>query len=115
MARKLKFIEDGQGTRGADIFILREGDGDLTVEGFQPGTDRVMTDFNSYSDILGPLGFHYDGQQFYDFTGLTHYSFSIVDANADGIADTRIDVNDDSITLLGISPNQLTSASLFGG
>jgi hypothetical protein len=96
-----------------DVHILREGDGDLVVE-FTAG-DRVMTDFNSFSNVLGPLGYHYDGQQFTDFTGLTQYSFTAGDFNGDGRIDTRIDVNDDSITLLGVAPDQLTSATIFGG
>lgn len=123
MARKIKaaalnVVEGGDmlsGTSGADVFILREGQGDLSVEGFQPGVDRVMTDFNSYSDITGPLGRWHDGQTFDDFTGMTHYAISAVDANGDGITDTRIDVNADSITLLGVAPDMLGSASLMGG
>lgn len=111
-------IEGGDalvGTAGADKFILREGDGNVTIEGFQAGVDRVMTDFNSYSDIVGPLGRWHDGQTFDDFTGLTHYTISAVDVNGDGVTDTLISVNDDSIALLGVSIDSLGSASLMGG
>lgn len=103
------------GTAEADQFVLREGQGDIVVEGFQPGIDKVLFDFSSYSDILGPLGYLHDGQEFYDFTGGTHFVVSAVDLNGDGITDTRIDANDDSIILLGVSPDSLTSASLMGG
>jgi hypothetical protein len=117
-AAELNPIEGGDvliGTSGADIFILREGQGDLTVEGFQPGIDRVMFDFSSYSDVLGPLGRLYDGLTFDDFTGGTHFVVSAVDANGDGITDTRFDANEDSITLLGVGPDLLFSGSLMGG
>lgn len=117
-ATSFNMIEGGDvlvGTAGADKFVLREGQGDLTVEGFQPGIDRVLTDFNSYSDIVKFTGRMYDGLTFTDFTGLTHYTVSAVDANADGIIDTRFDVNEDSITLLGVSPDQLFSGALMGG
>ena len=116
--RKAKLIEGGDiltGTHNADIFVLREGQGDITVEGFQPGTDRILFDFSSYSDILGPLGYHHDGDRFTDFTGGTLFAISALDANGDGITDTRITANNDSIILLGVSPDSLTSASLFGG
>lgn len=115
---ELNLVEGGTtliGTAEADKFVLREGYGDITVEGFQPGTDRVMTDFNSYSDIVKLTGQWFDGLEFTDFTGLTHYSISSVDANLDGITDTRIDVNNDSITLLGVAPSDLFSPSLMGG
>lgn len=95
----------------ADVYRLTEGDGDVIVSGFD-SNDRVLTDFNSYSDVVR-LGRISDGQTFDDFTGLTHYSVSAVDANADGVMDLRIDVNEDSITLLGVS--YLDSWQLMGG
>lgn len=124
MARKVKAVKlnaiEGSGTlvgtEGADQFILREGQGNLVVEGFQVGIDRILFDFNSYSDAFGPLGRLSDGLQFSDFTGLTHVSVSASDVNGDGITDTTFLVNDsDSITLLGVAPDSLFSGSLMGG
>jgi hypothetical protein len=117
-AKKLNLIEGGDtliGTPTADQFALREGDGDITVEGFQAGIDRILTDYNSYSDVVKMTGQWYDGLTFTDFTGLTHYTITAVDANGDGITDTRIQVNNDSITLLGVGPDSLYSGSLMGG
>lgn len=116
--KKANLVEGGDtliGTAAADVFVIREGDGDKIIEGFEAGKDRILFDFNSYSDIVGPLGYRYDGQEFSDFTGQTHFSIHAVDLNSDGLTDTRIDVNDDSITLLGIAPNDITSAAFMGG
>ena len=123
MARKAKIvklnaIEGGEsliGTEGADQFILREGDGHITVDGFNRlQGDRVLFDFGGYSDVLF-LGSLSDGLEFTSFAG-TQFSFHSVDANGDGIMDTRIDVNGtDSITLLGVGVDSLTGAALMGG
>jgi hypothetical protein len=102
-------------TDDSDVFILRDGDGHLTVAGFEPGSDRIMFDFNSYSDVLGPLGRLSDGLTFTDFTGLTTIQVNATDTNNDGITDTTFTVGDDSITLLGIAPSDLYSGSLMGG
>ena len=114
----LNVVEGGDtltGTQGADIFVIREGYGDIVVEGFQPGIDRVMTDYNSYSDIVKLTGRWYDGLTFDDFTGQTHYTINAVDANSDGATDTLISINEDTIVLLGVAPDQLFSAALMGG
>lgn len=116
--KAFNLVEGGDlliGTRGVDRFVLREGQGDIMVEGFQPGTDKVLTDFNSYSDVVKLTGQWFDGLEFTDFTGQTHYTIFAVDANNDGITDTRIQVNEDSITLLGVAPTDLYSGSLMGG
>lgn len=115
MPRKNKLIIDDAfiGTRGADTFTLHEGDGNLVVEGFQVGVDNLMLVFHSYSDVLGPLGYFRDGQQFDDFTGQTHIAVTIADLNDDGRLDTRFTVGGDSITLLGVSG--MTTGDLMGG
>jgi hypothetical protein len=117
-AVKLNAIEGGDiliGTDSADQFILREGQGDIVVEGFDRSDgDRALFDFGGYSDVLF-LGGLSDGLEFTSFAG-THFSFHSVDANGDGIMDTRIDVNGtDSITLLGVGVDSLTGAALMGG
>lgn len=115
------FIEGGAGddlligTAEADRFMLREGGGHDTVEGFQPGIDRLGFDFSSYSDVLG-FGPLHDGQVITDFTGGTSILVEAIDANGDGITDTLFTVNgSDSVTLLGVAPGDLSSGSLFGG
>jgi hypothetical protein len=115
-AAKLNVVDnDGAliGTAASDQFVLREGDGIRTVEGFEAGKDKILFDFSSYSDVLGPLGFLHDGQRFTDFTGQTHFSVSALDANGDGLTDTRIDANNDSIIILGVAPGELSSGSLM--
>ena len=115
--KKFNVIEGGDtmiGTAAADIFVLREGHGDIVVEGFEVGKDKVLADFNSYSDVFGPLGFFSDGQTFTDFTGQTNVLVDYADFNSDGLTDTRLTFNDeDSITLLGVG--LIGSGSLMGG
>lgn len=100
-------------TREADTFILHAGDGDIVASGFDVGTDNLMLVFHSYSDVLGPLGYFHDGQQFDDFTGQTHIDVTIADLNGDGVLDTRFTVGEDSITLL--SASGMTTGDLMGG
>lgn len=102
-------------TDDRDVFILRDGQGDKTVSGFDPSEDKVMFDFNSYSDVLGPFGFLSDGQVITDFTGLTSIHVSASDVNGDGVTDTSFLVGDDSIVLLGVAPSALSSGNLMGG
>lgn len=115
------FLDGGAGNdmltggAGRDMFVLRSGGGHDVVTDFDPAAgDRVMLDFGSYSDILyfGRLS---DGLQFDNFTGTAHFTVSAVDQNGDGIIDTMITANDDSIVLLGWAPDQLMGWSLMGG
>jgi Ca2+-binding RTX toxin-like protein len=103
------------GGAGADKFVLRAGGDHDVVTDFNPADgDRVMFDYGSYSDILY-LGQLHDGQTFQNFTGAATFTVSAVDVNHDGITDTLISVNGDSIALLGWSPDQLWGWSLMGG
>lgn len=103
----------GDHDHASDTFVLREGGGHDVVTDFEVGSDNVLLDFNSYSDVLG-FGIFEDGQEFDDFTGQTHVLVSIADFNGDGLLDTRFTVNgDDSITLLGVTG--LPSGDLMGG
>jgi hypothetical protein len=115
-AKKLNLIEgEGTlvGTASADQFVIREGQS-VTVEGFEVGKDKILADFNSYSDVFGPLGYFTDGQQFTDFTGQTTVLVDYDDFNGDGLTDTRLTFNgEDIITLLGVG--LLGSGSLMGG
>lgn len=119
-AKKINMVESlaGEplvGTDGRDVFILREGGGQLQVEGFNPANDKIMFDISSYSDVLGPLGHLHDGQTFDDFTGGTHFTVSALDYNLDGLMDTQIQANEDSIIILGVAPDSLSSGNLMGG
>jgi Ca2+-binding RTX toxin-like protein len=103
------------GGDGADTFILRSGGGDDVVTDFNAAAgDRVMFDFGTYSDfmVFGRLS---DGQSWTNFNGSATFTVAAADANGDGLTDTVISVNDDSITLLGVAPDHLWGNSLFGG
>jgi Ca2+-binding RTX toxin-like protein len=115
------FLDGGAGNdvltggAGADKFALRAGGGHDIVTDFDPaGGDRVLFDYGSYSDILY-LGQLHDGLAFDNFIGTAHFTISATDVDGDGITDTLISVNDDSIALLGWSPDQLMGWALMGG
>ena len=103
------------GGDGADTFILRSGGGDDVVTDFNAAAgDRVMFDYGTYSDfmVFGKLS---DGQSWTNFDGSATFTVHAMDANGDGVTDTVISANDDSITLLGVAPDQLWGNCLFGG
>lgn len=103
------------GTDGVDAFVLRAGDGDVVVSGFVGSAgDYIMFDFGTYSDymIFGRL---WDGRTWENFLGTAVFSVSASDVDGDGLTDTTISVNGDSITLLGLSPEQVSGWSLHGG
>lgn len=103
------------GGAGADTFVLRAGGGDDIVTDFSAAQgDRVMFDYGTYSDIM-VFGRLSDGQTWQNFTGTATFSIDALDVNGDGATDTVISANEDSITLLGVSPDQLWGSSLFGG
>jgi len=110
------------GGAGRDIFVLRAGGGHDTVTDFDFNNakgDRVLFDYGSYSDVLPPFGYLYDGQTFDNFIGTATWTIAAIDANGDSVTDTRITVDyaggQDIIDLLGVDPATLTSAALFGG
>ena len=103
------------GGAGADTFILRAGGGDDIVTDFNAAQgDRVMFDYGTYSDVMF-LGRLSDGQSWTNFAGSATFSVAAADVNGDGVVDTVLSANDDSITLLGVSPDQLWGSCLFGG
>jgi Ca2+-binding RTX toxin-like protein len=115
------FLDGGAGNDtltggdGADKFVLRSGGGHDVVTDFNPAAgDRIMFDYGSYSDVLF-LGALHDGLTFSNSIGTAQFSVSATDYNHDGITDTLISVNDDSIAILGWSPDQLWGWSLMGG
>lgn len=103
------------GGAGADTFILRAGGGDDIVTDFDPAEgDRVMFDYGTYSDIMvfGQLS---DGQSWTNFDGSATFTVTAADVDGDGKMDTVLSANDDSITLLGVAPDQLWGSCLYGG
>ena len=116
--KKANLIEGSSeliGTDNRDVFVLREGQGDITVSGFDVTEDKILFDFNSYSDVLGFGQDISDGSVITDFTGQTRILVEAIDANSDGITDTRFTVGEDSIILLGVAPDSLASGNLMGG
>ena len=115
------FLDGGAGNdtytggAGADTFVLRSGGGHDVVTDFNPAEgDRVMFDYGSYSDVLY-FGQLHDGLTFSNSIGTATFNVSATDYNGDGITDTMITANQDSIVLLGWSPDQLYGWALMGG
>jgi Ca2+-binding RTX toxin-like protein len=103
------------GGAGADTFVLRAGGGHDVIADFKPSEgDRVLFDFGTYSDYLvgGRL---YDGQTFTNFMNTATFTVHAQDANGDGVTDTVINVNDDSVTILNYAPDQLAGWCFYGG
>jgi len=103
------------GGEGTDTFVLRSGGGDDVVTDFDAASgDRVMFDYGTYSDfmVFGQLS---DGLTWTNFNGSATFSVNAADVNGDGVVDTVLSANNDSITLLGVAPNQLWGSALFGG
>jgi Ca2+-binding RTX toxin-like protein len=103
------------GGTGADTFVLRSGGGHDVVTDFDAASgDRVMFDYGTYSDVM-VFGRLADGESWSNFNGSAHFSVAAADVNGDGLMDTVLSANNDSITLLGVAPDQLWGSCLFGG
>lgn len=103
------------GGAGADTFVLRSGGGHDVVTDFDAASgDRVMFDYGTYSDLM-VFGRLADGQSWDNFDGSAHFSVAAADVNGDGLTDTVLSANNDSITLLGVAPDHLWGSCLFGG
>lgn len=103
------------GGRGRDKFVLRAGDGHDVITDFSVSDgDRILFDYGSYSDIMifGQLA---DGRTFQNFIGTATWTVRKTDVNNDGVADTTISVNNDSITILNHAPESLPGWIIFGG
>jgi Ca2+-binding RTX toxin-like protein len=103
------------GGTGADTFVLRSGGGHDVVTDFDAASgDRVMFDYGTYSDVM-VFGRLADGESWSNFNGTAHFSVAAADVNGDGLTDTVLSANNDSITLLGVAPDHLWGSCLFGG
>ena len=103
------------GGAGADQFVLRSGGGHEVVTDFNPAEgDRVLFDYGSYSDVLY-FGQLHDGLSWENPIGTATFTVSATDYNGDGKVDTLITANNDSVVLLGWSPDELWGWSLMGG
>jgi len=103
------------GGAGADTFVLRSGGGHDVITDFDAASgDRVMFDYGTYSDVM-VFGRLADGESWDNFDGSAHFSVAAADVNGDGFMDTVLSANNDSITLLGVAPDQLWGSCLYGG
>jgi len=117
----IDMIEGGRGNdsldggAGNDTLVVRSGGGNDVVSDFDAASgDRVMFDFGTYSDIM-VFGRLSDGLSWSNFDGSARFSVAAADVNGDGLADTVLRANNDSITLLGVAPDALWGNCLFGG
>ena len=112
-----------EGGRGLDVFVLQQGGGDDVVLDFNRlEGDRLHFEIGTGIDngVLPPLGRLYDGQVFTNYSGDATFTVSATDVNGDGVTDTTISAAGpggtvDSITLLGVSPDSLSSGDIYGG
>lgn len=103
------------GGGGADTFVLRSGGGSDTITDFDAYSgDRILFDFGTYSDYM-TTGALYDGETWNNFNNTATFTVHAADVNRDGVLDTVITVNNDSITILGWAPEQMSGAWLIGG
>jgi Ca2+-binding RTX toxin-like protein len=103
------------GGAGADTFVLASGGGHDVITDFNPvDGDRILFDFGTYSDymVFGKLA---DGQTWSNFTNTATFTVNAEDVNRDGVMDTVIQVNNDSVTILNWAPDQLSGWCLYGG
>lgn len=121
------WLEGGQGDdfiltgAGSDKVVMRNGDGHDTVADFTPGEDHVLFDSGTgyYSDIMLPIGFEFTEGASFTGAGGAVWTFHSVDANGDGVMDTRIDMDVggviSTIDLLGVTLESLHPADFMGG
>jgi Ca2+-binding RTX toxin-like protein len=105
------------GGRGNDTFVYRAGSGDDTITDFTLG-DRIMLDSRTGvydGQVGGHLGYFRDGFEIINSHGTLVATMIAGDYNDDGITDTRLQLSDGSITILGWSPDQISSSMLYGG
>ncbi len=102
------------GGAGGDVFVMSAKGGEDTITDFNAAEgDMIVFSYNTALDAMF-VGSLYDGMQWTSDSGGACYVAG-GDYNGDGVYDTEIYVNDCSITLLGVSPDELTGQMLLGG
>jgi Ca2+-binding RTX toxin-like protein len=108
------------GGRDGDTFVLRAGGGhdvitDFVMTDSLATTDRIMFDTGGVYDGLLWLGLLGDGLVLHNSQNTATFTVHARDVNNDGIMDTVIEANADSITILNYAPSQLRGYILQGG
>jgi Ca2+-binding RTX toxin-like protein len=102
------------GGKGADTFVFGDRSQYDTITDFNAAEGDTIV-FGS--DALGAQSLYsgqlYDGLSF-DVGGST-CTVGCIDINSDGVMDTQITFNGNNVFLLGYSPDQVSSASLWLG
>ena len=114
------FIISGKGN---DFIYLSNGGGVDTVLDFDPKHDTLLFDIGNdlENSVLPPRGSLFDGQVFSNKRGDAIFEVHAVDANGDGVMDTRIDAfgtefgDQQSLILLGVAPSDLNASNIIGG
>lgn len=101
------------GGRGADTFVFGDRSQLDVITDFNAAEgDRIILDFDDAGASLA-FGQLYDGMSFQ--VGSTTCEVGCIDINADGIMDTQILFNGNSLFLLGSSPDQISASSIIFG
>ena len=102
------------GGRGADTFVFGARSQIDMITDFNPAEgDRVLLDLGGSADKAAYSGQLWDGLSFSTVGGTCNVS--CVDANGDGVMDTQISINGNSVFLLGCQPGELYGWAIMGG
>lgn len=102
------------GGSGGDRFIMSPGGGEDTITDFNAAEgDKVIFEYGNFPDAMF-IGSLVDGMKWTSESGGECW-IEGGDYNGDGVYDTEIYVNDVSVTLLGVSPGDLTGDMFLGG
>ena len=107
------------GGRGADKFILGTGRDGAVITDFSVAEHDTIVLLDMGNIALAPSAPLFDGLSFVNSTNTVTFTVRAVDWNGDGRIDTQIEAagasSTDSIYLLGVAPDQLTTTQLQSG